>query len=60
VLYGYVQVAMGSCLLPEQGIDTPPPIDPDTDSVLIEKSRYFDHVTRGHFRIVFWHWITLF
>jgi hypothetical protein len=49
VLYGYVQVAMGSCLFPEQRIDAPPPIDPDIDSVLVEESQYLDYVTRGHF-----------
>ncbi len=54
MLYGYIQVAMGSCLLAEQGIDTPTPVDADIDSVLIEKLSYLDHVTRGHFRFVFW------
>jgi hypothetical protein len=43
-------------LLAEQGIDTPSSVDPDIDSVLIEKLSYLDHVTRRHFRIVFSHW----
>jgi len=55
VRYTYVQVAMGSCSLPDQDIDTPPSIDPGIDSVLIEESQYFDHVTRGHLGFVFWH-----
>lgn len=53
MLYGYVQVAMGSRLLSEQGIDAPSSVEPDIDSVLIEKSYYLDHVTRSHFRVVF-------
>jgi hypothetical protein len=44
---------MGSCLLAEQGIDTPTPVYADIDSVLIEKLNYLNHVTRGNFRLAF-------
>src|SRR5262245_45953664 len=50
---------MGSCLLSEQGIDTPAPIDPDIDSVLIEKLNYLDHVTRGHLISYIFHLLKL-
>src|SRR5262245_20427963 len=46
---------MGARLDAEQGIDSPPSVDPDIYSVLIEKSRDLDHVARGPFRVVFFH-----